>query len=283
MKKFYFVIMILALAVVFNACQKDEILPTDFDLKKGKAKIENPAPMALTLEENLFVYPESCGDVCIDLDNPFYYYVTGQSDWQYFGNQSKQISYIAYNTEEKFVILVTAGGDFNADATYTVTFEGETAVKNLQGAGNLTFEFDLPLDWEACQEVSFSIYQEGGSNPVSLSADYNLIGICEFGCEESFYYVENTDGTYTFTYIPAEDMVDALVVFTFAQGVVVSGLEDFGSSGVTMQDILNFDACQTYSWTVEMTGDCGRNLWTDFKVNGESKKGGLPNIVMDCN
>src|SRR5690606_12809446 len=39
-------------------------------------------------------------------------------------------------------------------------------------------------------------------------------------CEESFTYVTNNDGTYTFTYVPAEDMDDASIVFTFAQGVV---------------------------------------------------------------
>ncbi len=183
MKKFYFVAMILALAVVFNACQKDEMFPADIDLKKAKAITENPSPMALALEANLLDYPEFCDDVCIDLLSPVYYTIAGQSELQTWGNQNKQISYIAYNTEEKFVILVTASGDFNADATYTVSFEDETTVKYLKGTGNITFEFDLPLDWEACQEVSFSIYQEGGSNPVTLEGDYALIGICEDTCE----------------------------------------------------------------------------------------------------
>src|SRR5690606_18111858 len=42
-------------------------------------------------------------------------------------------------------------------------------------------------------------------------------------CDESFSYSTNLDGTYTFTYVPAEDILGAEVVFTFPQSVVVSG------------------------------------------------------------
>lgn len=109
------------------------------------------------------------------------------------------------------------------------------------------------------------------------------------GCEESFSYTDNGDGTYAFTYIPEEDMEAAELVFTFAQGLAVSGLADWDKAGVTMQKVMDLKACTTYSWTVELDADCkGRgqqtaNLWTDFKVNDESKKGELANIVKACN
>ncbi len=50
-------------------------------------------------------------------------------------------------------------------------------------------------------------------------------------------------------------------------------------------------ACEEYTWTITFTPDCdningnpNRNVWTDFKVNGETKKNNnTPNIVMQCN
>lgn len=108
-------------------------------------------------------------------------------------------------------------------------------------------------------------------------------------CEESFTYVENEDGTYTFTYIPEEDMEDAEVVFTFPQSVRVENFVDWNSNGVTEQSIINFEACQIYTWTVDLETDCkgvgqpNANLWTDFKVNNTSKKGELDNITKGCN
>ncbi|NEW79141.1 MAG: hypothetical protein GZ086_06870 [Gelidibacter sp.] len=108
------------------------------------------------------------------------------------------------------------------------------------------------------------------------------------GCEESFNYVSNGGGSYTFTYIPAEDMTDAELVFTFAQGSYVSGLVGWSTLGVTMQKTMNLTACIAYTWTVLLTPNCNgnssqSNLWTDFKVNNVSKKNTLTNIVASCN
>ncbi len=99
------------------------------------------------------------------------------------------------------------------------------------------------------------------------------------GCEESFTYVDNWDMTYTFTYIPEQDMPGAELVFTFAQGTSVAGLELWYNNGKAqtwhLTDDLN--ACQTYSWTVTLDANCPgksgeNNVWTDFKVNEVSKK-----------
>lgn len=97
------------------------------------------------------------------------------------------------------------------------------------------------------------------------------------GCDESFTYVDNGDNTYTFTYIPEEDMESAELVFTFAQGVSVSGLAGWSSHGVTRQNTMNLLACEEYTWTVELVANCSgnspqSNVWTDFKVNDLSKK-----------
>jgi hypothetical protein len=101
------------------------------------------------------------------------------------------------------------------------------------------------------------------------------------GCTDDFNYKKNEDGTYTFTYKPAADKTGATLVFTFAQGIVMQGLSDWKSNGVTKQKVMDLKACQEYTWS--MTLDCkdnpgARNLWTDFTVNEVSKKGTLKNI-----
>ena len=118
---------------------------------------------------------------------------------------------------------------------------------------------------------------------------YATLEVIECGCDESFSYGDNGDGTYTFTYIPAEDMSGAEVVFTFAQGVVVEGYDwDWNDKSSTRTEKMDLDACETYTWTLTLMADCSgksgnSNVWTDFKVNGSSKKGELENIVQSCN
>lgn len=111
------------------------------------------------------------------------------------------------------------------------------------------------------------------------------------GCEEIFSYVDNGDMTYTFTYTPEEEMIDAKLVFTFAQGTSVSGLESWFNNGKAqtwhLEETLN--ACQTYSWTVALDANCPgktgeNNVWTDFKVNEVSKKADPEDkFVQACN
>ncbi len=107
-------------------------------------------------------------------------------------------------------------------------------------------------------------------------------------CEESFNYVVNPDDTYTFTYIPEEDMAGAKVVFTLAQSDSDTGLEGWEEKGATKQKEMDLKACVVYEWTVTLTPNCPgntttNNVWTDFKVNDISKKGDLANIVTNCN
>lgn len=108
-------------------------------------------------------------------------------------------------------------------------------------------------------------------------------------CEESFSYTENGESEYTFFYTPDEDMEDALVEFTFAQSVEVSGLEDWKGNGQTEQTIMDLDKCVEYTWTVTLDKNCSgnspnSNVWTDFKVNDVSKKNeNTPNLTQSCN
>lgn len=125
-----------------------------------------------------------------------------------------------------------------------------------------------------------------GAGGFSYAATLNVVECSD--CEESFSYSANGGNSYTFSYTPAEDMTDASLVFTFAQSVAVSGLDSWTTNGQTKQISMDLDACTTYEWTVELLRDCSgnsnnSNVWTDFNVNGNSKKGELDNITQSCN
>ena len=162
------------------------------------------------------------------------------------------------------------------------------------GVGVNTYSWQAPLSegWKACDKVTATVELRGVSGGIGKtnvqSFDYYLRELCPPECEESFTYTDNGTNSYTFTYTPAEDMAEQLVVFTFAQGTVVVGLDEtWSTNGSTRQKTMSFIKCEPVSWTVTLTPDCSghsgkSNVWTDFKVNDDSKKGSNANIVIDC-
>lgn len=161
------------------------------------------------------------------------------------------------------------------------------------GVGVTTYSWQVPLaeGWKACDKVSVTVELRGvsGTGKTNVqSFDYYLREKCPVNCEESFTYTDNGNNSYTFTYTPAEDMADQLVVFTFAQGTVVTGLDEtWSTNGSTRQKTMSFTKCEPVSWTVTLQPDCAghsgkSNVWTDFKVGEDSKKGDLANIVIAC-
>ncbi|SFB61104.1 hypothetical protein [Algoriphagus aquimarinus] len=125
---------------------------------------------------------------------------------------------------------------------------------------------------------------QGGQQNVEFTVEVENCGTCQ----ESFSYVDKGDlEPYTFTYIPSESMPAAELVFTFAQGVAVTGLDTWSTKGVTRQKTMDLVACQVYTWTVDLAPNCSgqspnSNVWTDFKVNEVSKKGDLATITEAC-
>lgn len=155
----------------------------------------------------------------------------------------------------------------------------------LGGAGMMLLSFEMT--------ESFSPVEKGlKAEEMIASSGFNLSG---FGMEKpgidsdnSLSFIENEDCCFTFTFVPKANIENARLVFTFAQGVVVDGLGDWSINGSTWQKTLDLKAMATYSWTVFLNADCrgtgqpNANLWTNFTVNGESKKCGLKNIVKSC-
>lgn len=151
-----------------------------------------------------------CSSTCIDPAGP--YVESSGSKTQTWGNSAnpqhwKTVAHTAYNTATSFVVKVTfthSGG--NSSNTVSVTAFGSTqSAGTLASGSTATFTFDLPIGWNACDNVPFSIHQEGQNSPMNLSCSYTLYGICaNRGCETAFTGKAITCGTereaeYTFT------------------------------------------------------------------------------------
>ena len=171
---------------VIVSCKKTDLKNEPGDNVTGKAPTNS-----VQQETTTPVILPDCNTHCIDPGGP--YVESSGSETKTWGNSQdphwKTASYIAYNTATSFVVEVTfthSGG--NASNTVSVTAYGSTqAVATLASGATATFTFALPAGWAACDNVPFSIYQEGQNSPMNLSCSYNLYGVCaNRGCETSF-------------------------------------------------------------------------------------------------
>lgn len=123
----------------------------------------------------------SCDDDCIEPESEIYYPIsdmaTGSS-----GINTKSVSYSAYNTETDFVVEVTYAittGPANAKATITIDIAGNI-MEYTEVSSGTTVSHKVPLaeDWAGCDEVLFSVVQEGLGTPITFSESYALIPVC---------------------------------------------------------------------------------------------------------
>ncbi|OMP31293.1 hypothetical protein [Mangrovimonas sp. DI 80] len=242
------------------------------------------------------------------------YFVMADSDFYENGNgngyKRKEISYEAYNTETQFIIDVyyqyTGNANFDSSIEIEitdVTINEEPQVvnispiiqDNLEGGEIVSLIYNLPMDWEACDKISFSVKQEGLSDDLTLDATYSLIGICP--CEESFSYEDLGDNTYVFTYSNVEAMENAVVQFTCPHIVDFTPLDgkeysvnpgNGPGAPTVLTWIGDLEACSETTFAIIFDADCNQNnanfanIFTDFKVNGDSKKGEASNIKFIC-
>ena len=120
-----------------------------------------------------------------------------------------------YAIRSYYVLYEITSGTSNAKADITVEIEGNIAqMEEVQSGTVVRHSINLPEGWQACDMVSFSVLQEALGSPIEFNDSYSLIGVCPSGCDESFNYDENEDGSYTFTYLSSEDLYDAEIKFT---------------------------------------------------------------------
>ncbi len=280
MKRKLFILGAFALLLAGGSmwsCQKDDVMNSyedDLMLKKAKSSLASVGD-ELNWE----------GTVCAGEAHQFC--LTFPQDTKGNGDPKE--------TNGQVQLLVEGDDPETEDAVET-----EYWIQIAHGGGNTGFCFDYTFESAGTYDLRFKASSSKWSQ--------TQVEVVNCGCEESFTYetIFNEDGTeveVTFTYIPEEDMDDATVVFTFAQSVVVTGLEDWTSNGVTKQKVMDLVACQEYSWTVTLGADCNgkgqssANAWTDFKVDNkweydeeleedvpvmDSKKGDLVNINVYC-
>jgi hypothetical protein len=284
---------ILALFVLLSSCEK-ESLQDDFT----RIKASNLSTASLITELN---YDENdCSSVCIE-EGSEAYYVKNDSKSGSSGRNAKAVGYNAYNTETQFIVevayLITEG---NSDAKATITIDiddDEVEIKEVTSGSTVSHAIDLPEGWQACDVVNFSILQEALGNPIDFNESYSLVGVCSSGCEESFDYIDNGNGIYTFTYESPEDIENAEVKFTCPHiyGFVPQDGKEYevnpgnsNGSPTVLTWIGNIEACTAITFKLSFDSDCDQtnsgkaNIFTDFKVNGESKKGSNENITFDC-
>lgn len=276
--------------VVIISCKKNDLVNTGSkESAAGKAPvtnvIESPTPST--------ILPD-CNTHCINPGGPFV--ESSGSETHYWSNpaapqHSKTVSYVAYNTSTSFVVTVTfvhSGG--NSSNTVSVTALGSTqSVATLASGATATFTFALPAGWNKCDDVPFSIYQEGQAAPMNIAASYSLYGICaDRGCETSFTGEAIACGTqreavYTFTSKDAQTYIKiqgGLTNFTGADAeVIVSGgsltTSQWTPGGSTNRVIKvegSVDACETITisirWNSTNSGGVITGSWSVKDGNG---------------
>jgi len=243
---------------------------------------------------------DDCATSCIEEGSEAYYF---KSDSQAGSNgrNAKSVGYIAYNTENQFIVeglYEITSGTSNAKADITIESEGNIAeMEEVQSGTVVSHSINLPEGWQACDMVNFSVLQEALGSPIEFNDSYSLIGVCSSGCDESFSYVENEDGSYTFTYVNSEDLDNAEAKFTcpHIKGYEAKDGKEYSvnpgnshGSPTVLTWNGDIDACSEITFTLSFDADCEQNkagkanLFTDFKVNGLSKKGDKENIVFAC-
>ena len=295
---------ILALLVLLSSCEKDSLQD---DSLRIKASNVSAASFVAKVYDNSI----DCNEDCI-VEGSGEYYVKSNFKSEINGSNEKKITYYAYNTETEFFVKVKYENTNSVKADITIDIMGDIfTVDDVEDGDNLishsmVLADEFPNGWEKCEEIKFSINatfnnssgRGASQNDIDFVDEiYSLIGICSSTCDESFSYVDNQDGSYTFTYVSSEDLNGADVKFTCPHITgfeVLDGKEyevnpgNSKGSPTVLTWTGDIQACTEITFTLAFDSDCDQtnsgkaNLFTDFKVNGESKKGDNGNIVYQC-
>jgi len=123
----------------------------------------------------------SCEDDCIEPGSSDFYPVSDMASLS-VGVNTKSVSYTAYNTETHFIVEVTyaiTAGPTDAKGIITIDIDGdEVEYTEVSSGSPVTHTVPLADGWTGCDEVSFSVVQEGLGTPITFSESYALIPVC---------------------------------------------------------------------------------------------------------
>lgn len=276
---------------VIVSCKK-----TDLSKSESAEDVSANSPATTIVVTSVPSVPlPGCDAQCINPGGPF----IEATDFytHYYGNasnpHSKTVSYVAYNTPASFVVKITfvhSGG--NSSNTVSVTALGSTqSVATLASGATTTFTFALPTGWNACDNVPFTIRQEGQAAPINMSGSYNLYGVCaNKGCETSFTGEaiacgNQREAVYTFT---SKDAIsnfkiqggltnftgaDAIVTITGGSGTTQTQWTPGGSSNRVIKVEGNIGECETITinikWNSTNSGGIITGGWSVSANGGE--------------
>ncbi|MES2811134.1 MAG: hypothetical protein V4670_01580 [Bacteroidota bacterium] len=209
------ILCLLGTTFSINSCQTD-----DFN---ENAKLSNETQSAFRS-----VPTGNCTDNCIIPNGP--YFPTGDSQTIITGNvnnpnHTKTVDVEYYNTETHFVLKVRSTRQWSDLIIGGVSsWTGGPVAANTWG----TYTIPLQANWQACDLISFQLKVAGSGNQAIFDVSYNLIGICDDGCETEFIGVANScdttrEATYTFAADSDQDYIKiqgGLTNFTGSNAVV---------------------------------------------------------------
>ncbi|RPA68552.1 hypothetical protein EF405_08175 [Cyclobacteriaceae bacterium YHN15] len=157
-----------------NDLMPDQEITAEDHLSEGNGKD--------MLNTNMRLAPAgSCDDDCIEPGSTDFYPVSDMASIR-SGRNTKSVSYSAYNTETDFVVEVTydiTAGPPNAKATIVIDIDGdEVEYKEVESGSTVSHTVPLADGWVGCDEVTFSVVQEGLGTPITFSESYALIPVC---------------------------------------------------------------------------------------------------------
>ncbi|SMD42766.1 hypothetical protein SAMN00777080_1331 [Aquiflexum balticum DSM 16537] len=134
------------------------------------------------LNENMRLAPAgSCESDCIEQGGSVFFSVSDVATLR-VGRNTKSVNYSAYNTETDFVVEVTyaiTAGPPNAKATIRIDIAGNIMeYTDVSSGSKVSHTVPLAEGWAGCDEVTFSVVQEGLGAPITFSESYALIPVC---------------------------------------------------------------------------------------------------------
>lgn len=237
----------------------------------------------------------NCASDCISDTNP--YYPTSDVSTVTWGNNfSKTIDIKYYNTATHFVLEVRSSNGWSDLLINGVSVWEENEMDPLAPNEWGTYSYPLPNGWQACDRINFALQVAGNGPSANFAVDYNLIGICDEGCETEFTGQavscdDTREAVYTFTADADQDYIkiqggltnftgaDAVITFLDEEGNVIDDLDNLTVSqwtpGESSNRVIKVDgsvsACETITIRIEWNSDNGGNVITgDWSVKDEN-------------